>query len=125
MPFWFPILLLLYAATCLFLIMVILLQSGKEGGLSSLGSASQGLSDALGASSAERTLNRMTTYSAVGFMVLAILLSFIGARVIRTDEAVPEGPPAAIEAPAEPVPDAQGEPLPLPPAGAPIDEGTQ
>jgi protein translocase SecG subunit len=74
-------LLAVYTLACLVLIFVILIQSGdKGGGLSSLGSSSQGLSDALGATGAEKTLNNVTTVCAVLFMVLAIILSFTVGR---------------------------------------------
>lgn len=80
MTLWISLMLIVYTFACLFLIFVILIQSGKGGGLSSLGSANQGISDALGATGAEKTLNRMTTYCAIGFMVLAILLSIAGSH---------------------------------------------
>lgn len=76
------VLLIIYAVACAFLIFVILIQSGKGGGLSSLGSASQGLSDSLGATGAEKTLNKLTTGSAVLFMVIAIALSLVSNRTI-------------------------------------------
>jgi protein translocase SecG subunit len=80
---WFiiSILLLLYTFSCLVLIFVILIQSGKGGGLSSLGAASQGLSDALGATGAEKTLNKVTTWCAVGFMVLALVISIAATHI--------------------------------------------
>ena len=61
------------------------MQSGKGGGLSSLGASSEGLSEALGATGADKALNRMTTWSAVGFMVLAILISILGSYRIRSE----------------------------------------
>lgn len=85
MNIWILLMLCAYTFACLFLIFVILIQSGKGGGLSSLGSANQGISDALGATGAEKTLNRMTTYSAVGFMVLAILISIAGSHQANKD----------------------------------------
>jgi len=91
---WFivSLMLVIYTAACLFLIFVILIQSGKGGGLSSLGSSSQGISEALGATGAERTLNKLTTWSAVAFMVLAILLSLAGGQLARqrSTTALPE-----------------------------------
>lgn len=74
----FFILVPLYFLACIILIAVILIQSGKGGGLSSLGAASQGISDAFGTTGAEKTLNKGTTYAAVGFMVIAILITLIG-----------------------------------------------
>lgn len=76
---WIILLLLVYLAVCVLLMGVILIQSGKGGGLSSLGqSAGGGITDALGATSLEKTLNKVTTGIAVGFMVLAIVLSVTG-----------------------------------------------
>jgi preprotein translocase subunit SecG len=80
------LLLLLYTFACVVLIFVILIQSGKGGGLSSLGASSGGISDTLGATGAEKALNKLTTYCAVGFMVLAILLSIFGSRNARTGD---------------------------------------
>ncbi len=74
---WTFLLILLYAVACIILIFFILIQSGKGGGLSSLGSASQGISDAFGTTGAERALNKLTTYAAVGYIVLAILITLV------------------------------------------------
>lgn len=88
MSWWMIILLFIYALICLFLILVILIQSGKGGGLSSLGSASQGISEALGATGAERMLNKVTTGAAIGFMVLAIAISIMGKWSVHSAENV-------------------------------------
>ena len=102
-PWWLIILLLLvYFVICLLLMGVILIQSGKGGGLSSLGSSSSGISDALGATSAEKTLNKITTGIAVSFMLLAIILSIFGSRV-KGGAAIPadlfDGPSAGAAIP--------------------------
>ena len=83
MGFWMYILLFFYAISCFILIMVILLQSGKGGGLSSLGSANQGIAEAFGSTGAERTLTRWTTYAAVGFIVFALAISLLSSRAVR------------------------------------------
>ncbi len=88
MTWWMILMLMIYGFACLFLIFVILIQSGKGGGLSSLGQASGGLSESLGATGAEKALNKMTTVSAVAFMVLAILISIAGTRAIRQSETI-------------------------------------
>lgn len=77
MTTWTFILILFYAVACLILIFFILIQSGKGGGLSSLGSASQGISDAFGTTGAERALNKLTTIAAVSYIVLAILITLV------------------------------------------------
>jgi preprotein translocase subunit SecG len=79
LPWYFWILLLIYVGVCVFLILVVLLQSGKGGGISSLMGGSS-LGDQLGATGAEKTLNKWTTICAVSFGVLAITLTLIGAH---------------------------------------------
>ena len=86
MPWWMIITLLVYTLASFFLIFVILIQSGKGEGLSSLGSATQGLSDTLGATGAEKMFNKMTTGSAILFMVLAIVLSIGGKKMSSEQE---------------------------------------
>jgi preprotein translocase subunit SecG len=105
MSWWLIPILLTYFLVCVLLMGIILIQSGKGGGLSSLGSAAGGISDALGATSAEKTLNKITTGIAVAFMVLAIILSLagsLGTGGSRTDEIFGDQPPAS--APAAGVP---------------------
>ncbi|HOE95310.1 MAG TPA: preprotein translocase subunit SecG [Candidatus Sumerlaeota bacterium] len=124
------ILLFIYTIACLFLIFVILIQSGKGGGLSSLASASQGLSDSLGTTGAERTLNRMTTWAASGFMVLAILISLIGGTTISESRSIIGETPGGVaqpvtgipgtEAPSAPGPVAGPQAVPAPPAEAEV-----
>lgn len=97
------LLLAVYLFCSLFLVFVILIQSGKGGGLSSLGGASQGISDALGATGAEKALNKMTTICASAFMILAILISIGVSRIAQQqDEAIlDQGDRARQEAPLE------------------------
>ena len=70
------ILTFLFVAICLFLSVVILLQEGKSAGLS--GSIS-GMADSYWSKnkgrSMEGTLEKFTTFAAVAFMVLAIVLN--------------------------------------------------
>ena len=72
---------LVYLASSAFLVLVVLVQSGKGGGLSGLVGAGSSLGDTLGATGAEKTLNRWTTYAALGFLCLNILLVAIGGKV--------------------------------------------
>ncbi|MFP4381180.1 MAG: preprotein translocase subunit SecG [Candidatus Sumerlaeia bacterium] len=65
------------------LILVVLVQSGKGGGLSGLVGAGSPLGDHLGATGAEKTLNRWTTYFAVGFLVLNIVLVLLGPKAFE------------------------------------------
>ena len=93
MNIWLLLMLLVYTFACLFLIFVILIQSGKGGGLSSLGQASGGITDTLGATGAEKALNKMTTWCAVGFMLLAILISLVGSRSLKEPTIIGEEGP--------------------------------
>lgn len=78
LTWWMIILLIIYVLICFMLMAAILLQSGKGGGLSSLAGGSSGLSDAIGATGAEKMMNKITTGVAIGFMLMAILLSLLG-----------------------------------------------
>ena len=44
------------------------------------GASGGGLTDALGATGAEKALNKITTVIAVGFIILAMILSYWGSR---------------------------------------------
>ena len=74
---------LIYTGACVFLILVILLQSGKGGGLSGMLGGGNPLTDTLGATGAEKTLNRWTTACAVIFFLLSLFLTFLGGRIYR------------------------------------------
>lgn len=119
LSFLVGMMLIAYTIACLVLIFVILIQSGKGGGLSSLGAASSGLTEALGATGAEKTLNRLTTWCAVGFMVLALLLSLAGPHTFnkgKNETLVREATPAAAsQAPIAPNPGQTA------PAGSPAE----
>lgn len=134
LTWWMIILLLIYVAICFMLMGAILLQSGKGGGLSSLAGGSSGLSDAIGATGAEKMMNKITTGVAVGFMLMAILLSLLGrygnngsrsevfgegagaaAPPLAEEMAIP-GEMAPEEMPLEPVIPAEAPELPVEPA---------
>lgn len=108
MSLWLIPVLLIYFIVCILLMGIILLQSGKGGGLSTLGSAAGGISDALGATGAEKTLNKITTGIAVGFMVLAIILSIAGSTGTGGDA----GEELFGDQPAVPAATAPGAPAP-------------
>ena len=114
------LLILFYAITCLFLILTILLQAGKGSGLSSLGSGAGGsLSDSLGATGAEKTLSKVTSWGAGIFLALSLILTLYGAHLERSGGLV-IGPASTVEAPALP---ASGAPAQAP-AGAEKKEGS-
>jgi len=82
---WLFLLILVYTLTCVFVILTILLQSGKGGGLSSLGSGAGGaLSDSLGATGAEKTLVKATSWGSGIFLALSIILTLYGSYVERS-----------------------------------------
>jgi len=66
-----------YILNCFFLIMVVLLQAGRGGGLSFAGGASGGSATVFGAGGATTFLQKLTIGSAVGFMSLSMLLAYI------------------------------------------------
>ncbi|MBN1867728.1 preprotein translocase subunit SecG [Candidatus Sumerlaeota bacterium] len=125
MTFLFWLLFLAYLGASLVLILVVLLQSGKGGGLSGLMGAGSALGDHLGATGAEKALNRYTTYCAIGFLVINIFLVLLGNHVMNrslVDKAVTGGhaeaissvPTAPPEAPPIPAPDMAPTPVAAP-----------
>lgn len=97
-----PILLtLLHIAVALFLIAVVLLQTGKRADLAGAfgGGGSQ---TAFGTRGAATALTKMTTLAAVIFMLTSIALSMVSSRSRGSTDSVLEQVPAATEtAPAE------------------------
>ena len=91
---------ILHAALCLFMILVILLQPGKEGGM---GGAFGGgaATSAFGGQGATTFLSKVTAGCAIAFFVTSLLLSFVGHQrsVVAGHKAPP--PPAAATAPAD------------------------
>ncbi len=95
---------IVYIFTCLFLILVVLLQSGKGGGLGSAfgGGASQQI---FGGAGAGNLLTRLTAVFAFAFMALSVWLAFLSSsgeqaldRAVREQTAAQE---AAAESEAE------------------------
>ena len=92
---------ILFVLNCFFLILVVLLQAGCGGGLSFAG-ASAGSATVFGASGGATFLQKLTVGSAVGFMVLSMVL----ARLSSSHSGVSEGmfidpdAEAGLEAPA-------------------------
>jgi len=102
----------IFVVTCIFLVLVILLQSGKGGDVAAAfgGSGSQ---TAFGPRGAQKPLEKATIIAAIIFMLLALLFSlpaFNGQRSVVTDEApavqpTPTPSPAAsVVPPAVPAP---------------------
>ena len=89
----------------LFMVAVVLLQSGKSAGLS--GDIAGGAATFMGKSKAksyEGTLKKLTKVAAVGIMVLAIALVFIQVYANPGAESAPETDTPAVEATSTPAP---------------------
>lgn len=100
---------------CIFIVIVILLQTGKSGDVASA-FGGMGSQTAFGPRSAANTLTRATTWSAVIFMVTSLILSVMMGR--HTSGSVLEGskPAKQTTAPAQPGAPAKGsnqEPQPI------------
>jgi len=103
----------IHVIVCLFLIAVVLLQSGKSGDLAAA-FGGQGSQTAFGPRGAASVLSRATTWSAIIFMVTSITLSIFAARrtgptsvlsgvkstQTKSQPATPTTPPAAPQNPA-------------------------
>lgn len=94
---------IIYVFVCLFLILVVLLQSGKGGGLGSAfgGGTSQQI---FGGAGAGNLLTRLTAIFAFAFMGLSVWLAFLSTtgeqaldRAIREQTAAEEAPAASTE----------------------------
>src|SRR4030081_3015797 len=70
---------LVHIAVCLFLIIVVLLQSGKSGDIAAA-FGGMGSQTAFGPRGAATVLSRATTWSAIIFMVTSITLSVFASR---------------------------------------------
>src|SRR6202051_725789 len=104
---------IIHVIVCLFLIAVVLLQSGKSGDLAAA-FGGQGSQTAFGPRGAASVLSRATTWSAIIFMVTSITLSIFAARrtgaasvlsggnpaQTKSQPATPSAPPAAPQNPA-------------------------
>ena len=74
-----PLITIVHVFVCLFLITVVLLQSGKSGDIAAA-FGGMGSQTAFGPRGAATVLTRATTWCAIIFMVTSITLSVMGAR---------------------------------------------
>src|SRR5262249_25768188 len=101
--------LIVHMLVCLFLIIVVLLQSGKAADLAGA-FGGMGSQTAFGPRGSATLLSKATTISAVLFMITSLSLSIIASRQSGLGTTVLEGAPAK-SAPAKTAP------APVPPAG--------
>ncbi len=102
----------------IFLSVVILLQSGKGGGLAAVGGSGGTMADGvLGGRQAATVLTRSTWTAGTIFMVLALVLSIMSSRARAPESVIQVNAPAAQTAP-EPVLPGLGDP----PAGGDANE---
>ncbi len=74
----FTFLSILYVIVCLFLILVVLLQTGKGGGMGALGGGMGGAGQQVfGGAGAGNILTKATSWSAALFMILSATLSYL------------------------------------------------
>jgi preprotein translocase subunit SecG len=77
--FWYPLITVIHVFVCLFLIAVVLLQSGKSGDIAAA-FGGMGSQTAFGPRGAATVLTKATTWCAIIFMVTSITLSVLGTR---------------------------------------------
>ena len=99
---------LIHVAVCLFLIIVVLLQSGKSGDIAAA-FGGQGSQTAFGPRGAATVLSRATTWSAIIFMVTSITLSVLASRRTAGPTSVLQGVRGG---PAKSAPASPGQPAP-------------
>ena len=108
----------------IFMSVVILLQSGKGGGLAAVGGSSGMTEGILGGRQATTVLTRATWISGTIFMVLALVLSILSSRSTLPESVIQVPTPAAETAPAPVLPGLGGQPADAggaPPEGAAAD----
>jgi preprotein translocase subunit SecG len=84
---------IVHIIVCLFLIIVVLLQSGKSGDITAA-FGGMGSQTAFGPRGAATALSRATTWSAIIFMVTSITLSVAASRHANISKSVLQGIPA-------------------------------
>ena len=126
----FPFLITVISLLAIFLCLIILIQSGKGGGLAaSFGGASSSTDSFMGGRQAATALTKMTWIGGGGFLFLALVLAVLSSRPMSAPESIlrdglpgqsilPEAPPALLdmesstEADSEVVPDEGDEGAP-------------
>lgn len=78
----------LFIIICLTLVVVILLQSSKGGGLSGAFGGSGAMGTVFGGRGAASFLSKVTTYLAIAFLSISLLLSFLNRGIERSGSLV-------------------------------------
>ena len=115
----YGILLAILVADGLFLGVVILLQSGKGGGLAAVGGGSAMTEGLLGGRQATTVLTRATWIAGSAFMILALVLSIMSSRAQAPESVIQVQAPVTAPAP-QPVLPGVGDP---PAEGGAAEEG--
>ena len=102
----------------IFLGVVILLQSGKGGGLAAVGGGAGMTEGLLGGRQATTVLTRATWTAGTIFMVLALVLSIMSSRSQQPQSVIQVDAPATAPAPQPVLPGVGGEAVPLVDPGA-------
>src|ERR1035438_6319001 len=105
------LLLIVHVIVCLFLIIVVLLQSGKAADLAGA-FGGMGSQTAFGPRGSATLLSKATTISAVLFMFTSLSLSILATRNAGLATTVLEGSPASAPAKSKPAPAQQPAPAP-------------
>src|SRR5882724_3601300 len=101
----------IHIIVCFFLIIVVLLQSGKSGDIAAA-FGGQGSQTAFGPRGAATALSRATTWSAIIFMVTSITLSILASR--KTGPASVLSGEKAGQTKSQPAPQQKPQPAPTP-----------
>ena len=107
---------IIHIIVCLFLIIVVLLQSGQSGDIAAA-FGGMGSQTAFGTRTAATMLTKATTYAAVIFMLTSMTLWVFAARRSHASGSVLSGTKAAVPAktpPAQPKPAAPAQSVPAP-----------
>jgi preprotein translocase subunit SecG len=94
----------------IFLGVIVLLQSGKGGGLAAMGGGAAATEGVLGGRQAATVLTRATWTAGTAFMVLALVLSILSSRATGPQSILRQGAPGAVPAPEPLLPGAPAQP---------------